>query len=70
MQIPIEDFPESLQSLLQQSVQSGVPIVLTQAGEPIAKVVPTLKPIIRPPAGFMKGTGEILGDIVGPVEPK
>jgi antitoxin (DNA-binding transcriptional repressor) of toxin-antitoxin stability system len=69
MQIPIENFPEPLQALLQQARQNNTPVALTQSGEPFATITPLPQKTVRPSFGFMKGTGEILGDLVSPVEP-
>lgn len=68
MQIPIEELPESLQALIQQARQSNTPITLTQSDEPLATIMPLSQKTIRPSFGFMQGTGEIMGDIVGPTE--
>lgn len=70
MQISIEELPESFQVLLQKANQNNTPIALTQSGETFATITPVPQTTIRPSFGFMQGTGEILGDIVGPVEPR
>jgi len=65
--IPISRFKATCLALLEQVRRTGRPLVVTKRGVPIAQIVP-------PPSdrrakstyGAMKGTIEILGDIVGP----
>jgi antitoxin VapB len=67
-QIAINELPEALQQLLLEVEQTNTPLTVTQEGKPlliISRATP-LKP--RPPAGCMKGSGKILGDIVSPIE--
>ena len=45
-------------------------IVITKRGKPVAKLVPADKKSPRPLFGYMKGTVEILGDIVSPTGEK
>jgi hypothetical protein len=67
-QIAINELPEALQQLLLEIEHTNIPLTVTQEGKPlliISRAAPT-KP--RPPAGFMKNNGKILGDIISPVE--
>jgi antitoxin VapB len=67
-QIAITELPEALQQLLLEVEQTNTPLTVTQAGKPfliISRATPT-KP--RPPAGFMKDSGKIVGDIIAPIE--
>ncbi len=45
--------------------KSGGEIVITKRGKPVARLAPPMEDI-PDIFGRMKGTGEILGDIVGP----
>ena len=67
-QIAIDDLPQSLQKLLQQAEKTNTPLTITQAGEPFVVIYPAKPKKVRPPFGFMQGTGEIKGDIISPVE--
>ena len=67
MTITTDDLPESLQKLLLEIQQTNTPLTITHEGKAIAIITPT-QPKSRPPAGFMKDQGEILGDILSPIE--
>jgi len=67
-QIAIDDLPQSLQKLLQQAEKTNSPLTITQAGEPFVVIYPAKSQKVRPPFGFMQGTGEVIGDIVAPIE--
>ena len=68
LQIPAGEFKAKCLKLMDQVRESGREIVITKRGKPVAKLVP-LEPKERPPLfGCMKGTFEITGDIVSPIE--
>lgn len=67
-QIDTTELPETLQRLLQQVEETNTPLTITQAGKPLVIVYPASRTSERLSFGFAKGTGEILGDIVAPVE--
>ncbi len=68
LQIPAGEFKAKCLKLMDQVRDSGREIVITKRGKPVAKLVP-LEPKERPPLfGCMKGTFEITGDIVSPIE--
>lgn len=53
--------------LLDEVAEQRTPLVITKRGKPIAKLVP----VDDNPVdiyGRMKGTGKIIGDIVGPLD--
>jgi prevent-host-death family protein len=52
-------------ALLDEVQHEQKEIVITKRGKPVAKLVP-VRPTSPPVFGRMKGTIEILGDIVGP----
>ncbi|MDJ1170433.1 type II toxin-antitoxin system Phd/YefM family antitoxin [Roseofilum sp. BLCC_M154] len=66
-EITITELPESLQNLLIEVKQTKIPLTIIHEGKPLAIVYPATKPIERPSFGVMKGTGEIVGDIIEPV---
>ncbi len=69
LQIPAGEFKAKCLKLVDQVRESGREIVITKRGKPVAKLVPLepLEPKERPPLfGCMKGSIEILGDIIGP----
>lgn len=65
----ISKFKATCLAALERVRKTGRPLLVTRRGVPVAQVVPPPPP--RPPKGSsfgsMKGTAEILGDIVGPV---
>ena len=63
------EFKAKCLRLLDEVQQSRQEIVITKRGKPVARLVPADE---KPPTifGRMKGTGEILGDIVGPTGEK
>ncbi len=69
VRIPAGEFKAKCLKLMDQVRESGQEIVITKRGKPVAKLVPLkpLEPKERPPLfGCMKGSIEILGDIIGP----
>ncbi len=66
LRIPAGEFKAKCLKLMDQVRESGREIVITKRGKPVAKLVP-LEPKERPPLFCcMKGSIEILGDIIGP----
>jgi prevent-host-death family protein len=67
-EIAVSKFKATCLSVLQRVNKTRKPILITRFGKPIAEVVPPPPPP-RPAnwMGSMAGTGEILGDIVGPI---
>lgn len=56
------EFKAKCLRLMDQVQQEGIELVITKRGKPVAKLVPA-EPA-QSTFGCMKGTGEILGDIV------
>ncbi len=68
LEIPAGEFKANCLKLMDQVRESGREIVITKRGKPVAKLVP-LEPKERPPLfGCMKGSIEILGDIISPID--
>jgi prevent-host-death family protein len=68
MTIPTTDLPEALQKLFLEVEQTHQPLTITHEGKPIVIITPAPPAKPRPGPGIMKGQGEILGDIISPVE--
>jgi prevent-host-death family protein len=62
-QIPITQFKAQCLSLLEQVSKSGRPLVITKRGKPLAQVTRAV-PEKRSLMGGMRGTAEVVGDIV------
>jgi prevent-host-death family protein len=68
-EIAISKFKATCLAALERVRRTGRPLLVTRRGEPVAQILP-------PPEaggaregrfGYMKGTAEVHGDIVGPV---
>ncbi len=62
-QIPITQFKAQCLRLLDQVSKSGQPLVITKRGKPLAQVTRAV-PERRSLMGGMRGTAELVGDIV------
>lgn len=70
MDISAAEFKAKCLKLLDQVASTHEPLVITKRGKPVAKLVPIQEEAPVPLFGYMKGTGQILGDIVNvPHEP-
>ena len=70
-QMAISKFKASCLAVLERVNQTGEPVLLTRFGKPVALVGPPPVPALpRRRLGAMRGTGKILGDIIGPVVPE
>ena len=66
-EVAISEFKAKCLGILEQVRKTRKPIRITRFGEPVAEIVPpTPKPRPKSWLGFMAGTAEIVGDIVGP----
>ena len=65
-QITINELSETLQQLLTNIQRTKIPLTVTQAGEPLVIIYPASAQNQRPAFGVMKGSGEILGDVISP----
>lgn len=71
MNINAAEFKAKCLKLIDEVAITHQPLVITKRGKPVARVVP-IEDESPPPSlfGYMKGTGEIVGDIVDvPSEP-
>lgn len=65
--IKASEFKAKCLALLDEVEQTGDRLVITKKGKPVADVVPH-KPPNRNLIGVLKGRGEILGDIISPID--
>jgi len=66
-EVTISEFKAKYSSLLDQVQKTKKPLRVTRFGKPIADIVPTVpQPSRADWIGSMKGTIEILGDIISP----
>lgn len=69
MNIPAGEFKAKCLALMDEVQARHKEIVITKRGKPVAKLVPCDS---TPPSlfGYMRGTIEIVGDIVSPIDVK
>ena len=65
-EIAISEFKAKCLSLIDQVDKTKQPLRITRHGKPVAELVPATPKPEGNWLGFMKGRGEILGDIVSP----
>ena len=67
--ITTDELPQSLQTLLIEIEveRTKIPLTVIHEGKPLVVIHPAIAETKRAPCGVMKGTAEILGDIVAPV---
>ncbi|MEL6166646.1 MAG: type II toxin-antitoxin system Phd/YefM family antitoxin [Cyanobacteria bacterium J06628_3] len=68
-QITNEELPETIQKLFQEVQRNKTPLTVTHKGEPLVVIYPAKYKSKRPTFGAMKGSGEILGELVSPAVP-
>lgn len=66
-QIPVSQFKANCSSLVEKVRKTKQSIQITRRGKVIAEIRPVPSPNGKNWLGRMKGTAEILGDIVSPV---
>ena len=65
--IKASEFKAKCLALLDEVERTGNTLVVTKKGRPVAEVVPA-KSAKRNLIGLYKGRGEILGDIISPID--
>jgi prevent-host-death family protein len=65
--VPAGEFKAKCLKIMDEVAKSGNTIVITKHGKPVAHLSPA---VVRPRTlfGFMTGEGEILGDIIAPLD--
>lgn len=70
MNINAAQFKAKCLKLIDEVAATQQPLVITKRGKPVARVMPIEDETVPGLFGYMKGTGEIVGDIVDvPSEP-
>jgi prevent-host-death family protein len=65
-EIAISEFKAKCLALIDQVQKTKKPILITRFGKPVAEVIPPSPKPVSDWIGSMKGTVEILGDIIAP----
>ena len=67
--IAISEFKATCLALLERVRKTGQPLLVTRRGKPVAQIQPPPppEPAKDSPFGCMRGTAEIVGDIVSPL---
>jgi prevent-host-death family protein len=68
--VPISKFKARCLAMIEAVHKTGVPLRVTRFGKPLADIVPASVSVAPDWIGKMRGSGEILGDIVAPVAPE
>lgn len=68
-QITDNELPETIQKLFQEVQRNKTPLTVTHKGEPLVVIYPATNQSKRPTFGEIKGSGEILEDLIAPVIP-
>ncbi|WP_026795932.1 MULTISPECIES: type II toxin-antitoxin system Phd/YefM family antitoxin [Planktothrix] len=66
-QITTTELPQTLQTLLIEVERTKTPLTVIHEGQPLVIIYPANSQPSRPAFGAMKGSGEILGDLITPV---
>lgn len=64
--VPAGEFKAKCLKLIDEVAEKHKPIIITKRGKPVAEVVPI--PSRCDFVGSMQGTGEIVGDIISPID--
>jgi prevent-host-death family protein len=68
MQIAAGQFKAQCLQLMDQVQQTHEPIVITKHGKPVAQLVPVETPEQQSILGYLKGTVQVTGDIISPID--
>ncbi len=66
-EIAISKFKATCLAVLEEVRRTGKPVRITRFGRPVAEVVPARPAKAGSWLGCLRGSGEIHGDIVGPI---
>lgn len=64
--VSVADAKSNFSSVLSRVEKRRLPITILRRGKPVAQIVPLATPAPKSHYGYMQGTGQELGDIVGP----
>jgi prevent-host-death family protein len=65
--IPAGEFKAKCLKLLDEVAATRQTLIITKRGKPVAEIKPIPEEYV-PFVGSMRGTGEILGDIISPID--
>jgi hypothetical protein len=65
-EITTHELPQIIQNLFIEVERTKTPMTVIHEGKPLVIIYPATTPDARPAFGAMKGSGEILGDIIAP----
>ncbi|MFH1462787.1 MAG: type II toxin-antitoxin system prevent-host-death family antitoxin [Pseudomonadota bacterium] len=68
MEITAGEFKARCLRLMDEVRDTGREVVITKRGKPVARLVPVCDDVESSVFGCMKGTVEIVGDIIAPLE--
>ncbi|HEX6019980.1 MAG TPA: type II toxin-antitoxin system Phd/YefM family antitoxin [Burkholderiaceae bacterium] len=66
--IQASEFKAKCLALMDEVARTGVTILVTKNGKPVAELRPHRPPRVKSPLGLHKGRSVILGDIIEPVD--
>ena len=66
--IKASEFKAKCLKLMDEVAESGEPLVITKHGKPVAQLTPVPAEQRKSLFGLHKGQGEILGDIISPID--
>lgn len=66
-EIAVSKFKATCLAVLEEVRKTGAPVRITKFGKPIAEIVPSRPRKSGSWLGSMRDSGEIVGDIVGPI---
>lgn len=66
-QITTTELPETLQTLLIEVERTKTPLTVIHEGKALVIIYPASIQALRPSFGAIKGSGEILGDLIAPL---
>jgi len=69
MQMGASEFKAKCLAILDEVRRTGEPVTITKHGRPVARVVPAVAEDVAHPQDTLKGTVQILGDVLEPVLP-
>ena len=64
MNINAAEFKAKCLKLIDEVAATRKPLIITKRGRPVASVVPIVNAAPQKMFGYMKGTGEIIGDLM------
>jgi prevent-host-death family protein len=64
--VSVADAKSNFSSVLSRVEKRRLPVTILRRGIPIAQIVPVTPPARKSHYGYMEGTMQVLGDIIGP----